>query len=79
MGKETARSKVAKSAKNKAKQTNAEAQTKAMRKRLKRGPKLVVSAEVSPKVWDAVEKRVRSGDFKNRSDLVRTAIDRLLE
>lgn len=63
----------------KTKQTTPKAHPKAMRKKLKREPKLVVSAEVSPKVWDALEKRVRSGEFKTRSDLVRTAIDRLLD
>ena len=79
MEKGTDRSEVAKSAENKTKQTKAKAQPKAIKKKLKRKPKLVVSAEVSPKVWDALEKRVRSGEFKSRSNLVRTAIDRLLD
>ena len=50
-----------------------------MRKRLKeRGAKLVVSAEVSKDVWDALEKRVGSGEFETRSDLVRAALDDFL-
>ena len=79
MEKGTDRSEVEKSAKIKTKQTKAKAQPKAMKKKLKRKPKLVVSAEVSPVVCDALEKRVRSGEFKSRSDLVRTALDRLLD
>jgi len=63
----------------KTKQTTPKAHPKAMRKKLKREPKLVVSAEVSPKVWDAVEKRVRSRELKYPSDLIRTDIDRLLD
>ena len=48
------------------------------KKRAKQGCKLIASAEVSPVAWDAMEKRVDSGEFKTRSDLVRTAIYRYL-
>ena len=51
-----------------------------MKKRFKeQGSKLVVSAEVSKDIWDALEKRVESGEFDSRSDLVRTALSRFLQ
>ena len=50
-----------------------------VKKRFKEeGSKLVVSAEVSREIWDALEKRVESGEFETRSDIVRAALDRFL-